>query len=138
MLMRYPDYLDVLEKGYQASDKRVIDVENEAYKTDHSVLGYYTAKAWKLSERISEIISYHHCVGKIFGHDRKNRTQKKDLLLILKISEHICGSYRVLGASSVDHEWQRIGEELLDYGGLVEDDILNMADECKDAGIGLF
>lgn len=138
MLMRYPNYLDVLEKGYQASDKRVIDVENEEYKTDHSVLGYYTAKTWKLSEHISEVISYHHCVGKIFGHDRKSRTQKKDLLLILKISEHICGSYRVLGSSSVDHEWQRIGEELLDYGGLVEDDILNMADECKGAGIGLF
>ena len=138
MLMRYPDYLEVLEKGYQDSERRVIDVENEHYKTDHSVLGYYTAKAWKLDEHISEIISYHHCVGKIFEDDREKRTQKKDLLLVLKISEHICGSYRTLGSCSVDHEWERIKGELLDYGGLVEDDILNMTDECKDAGIGLF
>ncbi|KZZ81856.1 hypothetical protein A3767_24650, partial [Oleiphilus sp. HI0133] len=138
MMMRYPDYLEVLEKGYQDSERRVIDVENEHYKTDHTVLGYYTAKTWKLADHISEIISYHHCVGKIFELDRKNRTLKKDLLLVLKISEHICGSFRTLGACSIDHEWERIKDELLDYGGLVEDDILNMADECKEAGIGLF
>ena len=138
MLMRYPDYLDVLEKGYQDSGRRVIDIENEHYQTDHSVLGYYTAKTWKLGGHISEIISYHHCVEKIFEHDRKNKTLKKDLLLMLKIAEHISGSFRTLGACTIDYEWERIKDELLDYGGLVEEDILNMADECKDAGIGLF
>ena len=135
MLMKYPDYLEVLEKGYQDSEKRVIDAENELYKTDHSVLGYYTAKTWKLADHISEIISYHHCVEKIFEHDRKNRTPKKDLLLILKISEHLCGSFRTLGSSSVDYEWERLKDYLLDYGELTEDDILNMSDELKDAGI---
>ena len=99
------------------------------------MLGYYTAKTWKLPDHISEIISYHHCVHKIFDHDRKDRTLTKDLLLILKISEHICGSFRTLGSSSVDYEWGRINELLLDYGGLGDDDILNMSDECKDAGI---
>ncbi|KZY61897.1 histidine kinase, partial [Oleiphilus sp. HI0065] len=54
MMMRYPDYLEVLEKGYQDSERRVIDVENEHYKTDHTVLGYYTAKTWKLADHISE------------------------------------------------------------------------------------
>jgi len=135
MMMKYSDYLDVLERGYQDSEKRVIDIENEIYKTDHSVLGYYTAKTWKLPDHISEIISYHHCVHKIFDHDRKDRTLTKDLLLILKISEHICGSFRTLGSSSVDYEWGRINDLLLDYGGLGDDDILNMSDECKDAGI---
>ena len=134
-MMKYPNYLEVLEKGYQDSENRVIDSENETYKTDHSVLGYYTSKAWKLPEHISEIISYHHCVNKIFDHEKKGRTSKKDLLLILKISEHICGSFQTLGASSVDYEWGRIKEELMDYGGLVDDDILNMADECKENGI---
>jgi HD-like signal output (HDOD) protein len=135
MLMKYPDYLDVLEKGYQDSERRVIDAENELYKTDHSVLGYYTAKTWKLADHISEIISYHHCVEKIFEHDRKNRTPKKDLLLILKISEHLCGSFRTLGSASIDYEWERLKDYLLDYGELTEDDILNMSDELKDAGI---
>jgi len=128
----------VLERGYQDSEKRVIDAENEEFKTDHSVLGYYTAKAWKLPDYISEIISYHHCVHKIFDQekkDRRERTQKKDLLLILKISEHICGSYRTLGSSSSDYEWERISIDLLDYAGLVDEDILNMTDECKDAGV---
>lgn len=104
MMMKYPDYLNILERGYQDSEKRVIDVETEIYKTDHSVLGYYIAKTWKLPVHISEIISYHHCVHKIFDHDKKERTHKKDLLLILKISEHICGSFRTLGSSSTDYE----------------------------------
>jgi HD-like signal output (HDOD) protein len=138
MLMKYPDYLEVLEQGYQDSDQRVIDAENTKYKTDHSVLGFYTAKTWKLAEEISDVISYHHCVEKIFARDRKNRTHKKDLLLVLKISEHISGSFRTLGSCSIDHEWERIKDDILDYGGLVEDDILNMSDECKEAGIGLF
>ena len=111
------------------------DAENDSYKTDHSVLGYFTAKAWKLPDHISEIISYHHCVNKIFHQDKTSRTHKKDLLLILKISEHICGSFRTLGSSNKDFEWGHINELLLDYGHLVEDDILNMTDECKDAGI---
>ena len=135
MMMKYPNYLDVLERGYQDSEKRVIDAENEIYKTDHSVLGYYTAKTWKLPDYISEIISYHHCVNKIFDQDRKNRTQKKDLLLILKISEHICGSFRTMGSSITNYEWEHIKDALLDYGGLVDDDILNMSDEFKDSGI---
>jgi len=135
MMMKYPNYLDALESGYQDSKKRVIDAENEIYKTDHSVLGYYTAKTWKLPEHISEIISYHHCVNKVFNQNRNGRTKKKDLLLILKIAEHICGSFRTLGSSSVDYEWERIKDDLMDYGKLVEDDILNMSDECKESGI---
>ena len=135
MMMKYPNYLDALESGYQDSEKRVIDAENEIYKTDHSVLGYYTAKTWKLPDHISEIISYHHCVNKVFNQNRNGRTKKKDLLLILKIAEHICGSFRTLGSSSVDYEWERIKDDLMDYGKLVEDDILNMSDECKESGI---
>ena len=135
MMMKYSNYLGVLEKGYQDSEKRVIDAENEIYKTDHSVLGYYTAKTWKLPDHISEIISYHHCVNKIFDYDRKNRTHKKNLLLILKISEHICGSFRILGSSSTNYEWERIKDDLFDYGRLGDDDILNISDDCKDAGI---
>jgi len=135
MMMKYPNYLDALESGYQDSKKRVIDAENEIYKTDHSVLGYYTAKTWKLPDHISEIISYHHCVNKVFNQNRNGRTKKKDLLLILKIAEHICGSFRTLGSSSVDYEWERIKDDLMDYGKLVEDDILNMSDEGKESGI---
>lgn len=135
MMLKFADYLKVLEKGYASADKRVIDLEAEHYKTDHTILGYYTAKAWKISPPICEAIAVHHCVNKVFDNRQQGRTPQKNLLAVLKIAEHVCASYRTLGGCSVDHEWEQIKDNVLDYAGLSDDDILNIIDECKEAGI---
>lgn len=57
MLKRFPNYMPVLEEAYANAgpDCRVVDTENAAFDTNHSVVGYYTAKSWRLPAHLSLI-----------------------------------------------------------------------------------
>ncbi|MFT6906301.1 MAG: HD-like signal output (HDOD) protein [Oleiphilaceae bacterium] len=135
MMMKFPDYMSVLEEAYAADDKNITDIETEHYKTDHTILGFYTAKAWKISDHVCKVISIHHCCKSIFDNNHDIKTQVKDLLAVLKIAEHVSASFKTLGGSSKHHEWEQVKDYVLDYAGLVDDDLINLVDECKEAGV---
>ncbi|MCP5160851.1 MAG: HDOD domain-containing protein [Hahellaceae bacterium] len=135
MMMRFADYPELMAKAYQAKDRRVIDVENLHYKTDHAVIGYYTARSWNISDVICEAILVHHCAEKAFDEQKNINTAKRDLLTILKISEHLCGLHQILGECPVDYEWERIGEKVMAEANLEEDDLLNIRENCRDLGL---
>ncbi|MDO2306053.1 HDOD domain-containing protein, partial [Escherichia coli] len=80
----------------------------------HAVVGYYTARSWRLPEHVCEAIANHHNALSIFGDESARDTQLKNLLAILKMAEHICGSHRILGNQPEDHEWNSIGALVLD------------------------
>jgi HD-like signal output (HDOD) protein len=61
----------------------------------------------------------------------------KTLLAILKMAEHICGNYKILGKQDEDHEWQAIGNEVLAYLGLGEYDLEQMELNFAEMGIGV-
>jgi HD-like signal output (HDOD) protein len=48
LLARFNHYMDVMVESYSGKYPRIIDAENDALKTNHAVLGYYTAKAWNI------------------------------------------------------------------------------------------
>ncbi len=54
------------------------------------------------------------------------------MLAILKMAEHICASFRVLGNQSEDHEWNSVGPLVLDYMGLSEYDFETQKQEIRD------
>ena len=111
MLKRFPNYMSVLEQAYANAgpDCRVVDTENNAFNTNHAVVGYYTAKSWRLPEHVTDAIANHHNALAVFSDESSRNSQLKNLLAILKMAEHICSSYRVLGNHAVDHEWNAIG-----------------------------
>jgi hypothetical protein len=63
-------------------------------------------------------------------------TQLKNLLAILKMAEHICGSHRVLGNQPEDHEWESIRSKVLDYVGLTEYEFENLKSSILELGVG--
>lgn len=134
MLKRFPQYMSVLEQAYaQASAScRVVDTENLAFNTNHAVVGYYTAKSWRLPEHVSDAIANHHNALAIFSEDSARNAPLKNLLAILKMAEHICASYRVLGSQDEDHEWQAIGPLVLDYIGLSDYDFENLRESIRE------
>ncbi|MNJ30464.1 HDOD domain-containing protein [Pseudomonas alkylphenolica] len=136
MLKRFPEYMGVLEDAYAnaGADKRVVDTENQAFNTNHAVVGYYTAKSWRLPEHLSNAIANHHNALAVFSDDSARNSQLKNLLAILKMAEHICSSYRVLGNQSVDHEWNAVGHLVLDYVGLSEYDFENLKQTIRELG----
>jgi HD-like signal output (HDOD) protein len=134
MLKKFPDYMKVLEQAYANAsvECRVVDTENKQYNTNHAVVGYYTAKSWRLPEHVTQAIANHHNALAIFSDESCRNTPLKNLLAILKMAEHICASYRVLGNQSEDHEWNNVGHLVLDYIGLSEYDFETQKQEIRD------
>ncbi|WP_252273662.1 HDOD domain-containing protein [Pseudomonas subflava] len=139
MLKRFPNYMTVLEEAYYSAgnERRIVDTENRLLNTNHAVVGYYTAKSWNLPLHLCEAIANHHNALAIFSSDDSSRdVQLKNLLAILKMAEHICACYRVLGNQEQDHEWDSIRGPVLDYVGLSEYDFDMLKDTIHDLGAG--
>lgn len=136
MLKRFPDYMEVLEASYAnaSMDTRVVDTENRTFNTNHAVVGYFTAKSWRLPEHISSAIANHHNALAIFRDESSRNTQLKNLLAVLKMAEHICASHRVLGNQAQDHEWNVVGPLVLDYIGLSEYDFEHLKQTIRELG----
>ncbi|OPA99291.1 histidine kinase [Pseudomonas synxantha] len=136
MLKRFPNYMSVLEQAYANAgpDYRVVDTENNAFHTNHAVVGYYTAKSWRLPEHVTDAIANHHNALAIFSDETSRNPQLKNLLAILKMAEHICSSCRVLGNQAVDHEWNAIGHLVLDYVGLSDYDFESLKLSIRELG----
>ena len=136
LMERFDNYLEVMEASYADPEQRVVDIENQQLNTNHAVIGYYTAKSWNLPKLLCDVIAEHHSAGRFFNSNAQEDTDGKTLLAILKLAEHICGNYRILGRQREDYEWQRIGEEVLTYLGLGEYDIELMQANFAELGVG--
>nr|WP_187669491.1 HDOD domain-containing protein [Pseudomonas carbonaria] len=136
MLKRFPDYMAVLEESYACAsgERRIVDTENRLLNTNHAVVGYYTARSWNLPQHLCEAIASHHNCLSLFSDDSGRDAQLKNLLAILKMAEHICESYRVLGDQEVDQEWEAIREPVLEYVGLSEYDFDNLKESIRELG----
>lgn len=134
MLKRFPDYMQVLEEAYANATEqcRVVDTENQLLSTNHAVVGYFTARSWRLPEHLCQVIANHHNAFSIFCDESQRDAQLKTLLAILKMAEHICETYRVLGGQGVDLEWQAIEQLVLEYVGLSEYDFENLHESIRD------
>jgi HD-like signal output (HDOD) protein len=133
MMKRFDNYLSELKNAYGSSYERVIDYENEKFNTNHCVVGYYTARSWNLPNHLCLAIAEHHNTRQIFQNkDGRNQLQKT-LLAILKVAEHICGNYKVLGKQNHDAEWEESQQDILEHLGLTNYDI----DDLKEAFIAM-
>jgi len=138
MMKKFKDYQKVMESAYSGSYERVIDIENEKFNTNHCVVGYYTSKSWNLPDHICQVIAEHHNTNAIFSvKDGRNQLQKT-LLAILKVAEHICGNYKVLGEQETDVEWDNSQKDILEHLGLTNYDIDDLKKAFTDMGISVY
>ena len=138
MMKRFDNYLGELKNAYGSSYERVIDYENEKFNTNHCVVGYYTARSWNLPNHLCLAIAEHHNTRQIFEtKDGRNQLQKT-LLAILKVAEHICGNYKVLGKQSHDAEWEYSEKDILEHLGLTSYDIDDLKEAFIDMGITVY
>lgn len=136
LMQRFDNYSDVMATAYGEPDTYIIDSENKLLSTNHAVVGYYVGKSWNLPLYMCEAISEHHRADFIFADQDYPDTNKKNLLAILKMAEHICGNYRLLGNQSEDFEWQRMEAKLLEYVGFSTYDFQNLKETIDEMGLG--
>ena len=137
LMSRFDNYLEVLEQSYGNNSDRIIDIENDVLKTNHAVGGYYIAKSWNLPKLLCEAIAEHHSCERHFLGKQHTESEAKTLLAILKLAEHVCGSYKILGNQAVDFEWELIGNEVLTHLGLGEYDVEQLEANLDEMGISV-
>ncbi|MCW8356660.1 MAG: HDOD domain-containing protein [Marinomonas sp.] len=137
MLKRFPGYKEVLQKGYQNVDFNLTDIENQNFKTNHSVVGYYLAKSWGLPKSCCAVIAKHHRIEYLFTHRVAGDSINLTFAAILKMAEHIAGTYKHIGGAQKDYEWEKIGHYALDHLDLTEYDFDGMVEVCHEQGYGL-
>lgn len=135
MINRFSDFAETQRRAYASDHGRIIDAENEAYQTNHAVIGYYTARSWKLPQLLCEAIADHHSIEQIFSTNYSQNGGKKTLLAILKIAEHLCGQSLILGDQPQDREWGRIADLIFEFTGLGAYDLEQMRYTFEDMGI---
>jgi HD-like signal output (HDOD) protein len=134
LMARFDNYMDVMVESYSGNQNRIIDFENQQLNTNHAVIGYYTAKSWNLPKVLCEIIAEHHNCKRLFNANTVEN-DKTTLTCILKMAEHICGSYKILGQQNVDHEWEEIGKLVLEYLGFSDYDLESFRETFAEMGI---
>lgn len=135
MTSRIKNYPTILEEAYAREDLAITATENQLTNTNHAVVGYYVGKSWNLPRYLCEAIHEHHQVEKTFANETAD-PKKKTLLAILKIAEHVCGTYKLLGKQDVDHEWERVQNTLMMYVGLSAYDYDNLVAHIQELGLG--
>ena len=136
LMQRFSDYPQVLVKSYLLEGQRIIDLENEKYKTNHAVISFYAAKSWKLPKILCRVIGKHHNAAEIFSSNDKTDPDEKTYLAILKVGEHLANLSRSLGNNETDEEWKKISEGVLEYIGLSSFDYDDLAAYASEKGVG--
>lgn len=136
LVERFDDYFNALSEAYGQTDVNIAEFENERYNTNHTVVGYYIARSWKLPRVIHEAIRLHHRAIDVFNDDTGADDATKDIVAILKLAEHLVGSYRILGRQDVDHEWNRIKEPVLNHLNLSPTDFEDIMSLIGELGLG--
>ncbi|MFK8067688.1 MAG: HDOD domain-containing protein [Gammaproteobacteria bacterium] len=132
MVKQFPDYMTTLQTAYQQSEQRITDIENQNYDTNHAVVGYFLAKGWKLPDNLRAVIRDHHNLEHLTT-GLKDQNDTNMMMVILKISEYLVGSQKVLGELEINHEWEIIKHSLLDYLGYSEPDFEELEDAVHDS-----
>ncbi|MCB5162681.1 HDOD domain-containing protein [Marinomonas algarum] len=135
MMKRFERYQDVLQQGYNDTAFNLTDIENQAFKTNHSVVGYYLAKSWGLPKTSCAVIAKHHRIDYLFTHRIPGDGITLTMAAILKIAEHIAGTYHHIGRADEDHEWQKVGHYVLDHLELSEYDFEGLVETCHEQGL---
>ena len=134
LMAKFDDYMSIMEESYSGHYNRVIDFENQQLNTNHAVIGYYTAKSWNMPKLLCDIIADHHNCKRLFSNNQ-TENDKTTLTCILKMAEHICGAYKILGRQETDHEWEDIGNMVLEYLGFNDYDLESFKETFAEMGI---
>ena len=136
MLKRFEGYKDILQQGYQDPEFNLTDAENQAFNTNHSVVGYYLSKSWGLPKSCCAVIAKHHRIEYLFQHRVPGDSINLTFASILKMAEHIASTFKHIGGAKEDYEWQKVGHYALDHLELSEYDFEGMIEVCHEQGIG--
>lgn len=122
---KMPAYRETLARVANSPSRSLTSLEDEFHGTNHATLGYLIAKEWCLPQALCEAILYHHD-DSIFQDQDAVSPQALTLVAIARLADHLNDD----GASAHSHhEWDRVGDEVLEHLDLSSGDCLTLSDE---------
>lgn len=103
------------------------DVEETQHGTSHATVGYLVARSWGLSETIGQSILWHHRPS-VLENEGDAPPLARTLVALNILAEHL---HETVFRLRDDPRWRRIGERILAYLGLHQDDYLEIRDEVQ-------
>lgn len=123
MMKRFPQTKEVLGQANQDEEHSFTAAEEQAFGTNHAVVGYFLAKRWCLPGEICEAIQLHHDYA-IFGDSSNVADNVRKLVALCVLAEHIIGLH---SRNSTDCEWSKAASsacEIFDVSLAATDDLI--------------
>jgi HD-like signal output (HDOD) protein len=135
ILEKHPDYMKAIADSY-AEEGNLTDLENNRFKADHAIIGFYICHTWRLSPSIANAIMKHHdtlSIQALLADNTKNDPVEAGLMALLKLAEHLAKEYHFLGGNNDDTEWNLIKDDVLRYAGIDETDLPTLEEKVSEA-----
>jgi HD-like signal output (HDOD) protein len=117
MAIRFKDYRETLETINREIGRPFTVTEEENYRTNHAVVGYFVLSSWNMPAFICEFIARHHD-PELFT-DPKSDPLQRDLFGVLKLVDNALSRHR---RGKDDTEWPLYKPLLLDHFEMSEED----------------
>lgn len=108
MMMKFPNYVPFLRQANNDPSHELTELEDQAYNTNHAVIGYFVAQNWRLPDRIASAVQRHHDLTHLQDRD----DPIVPLIYTLILAEHISHRVRRL---TMDYAWERIKHDVLNF-----------------------
>ena len=128
MAQHFDNYKQILSQQNQERLKSYTQLEDQHFKTNHSVVGYYVTRSWGLPQVILDACLLHHDIDYVKDGYKGADPSCRNLVIILKIAEHIAGAHR----NDANYEWLRYQPHVLDNLGLSELDFEKLASDMRE------
>jgi HD-like signal output (HDOD) protein len=119
MAQQVDDYINAIKPSYFSEDKSIEEFEQDLFNLSHPDASAQLAIKWGLPAPIIKAIKHHHSPDAI-NKMVTSGTDEGEILLVLKVAEHIARLPGYLAQAVNDLEWERIKDAILDELKLTE------------------
>ena len=126
MAIRFEDYANLLQEHRENDTTPLINKEENRFKTNHAVVGYYLATSWNLPKQICQLILQHHSNDFI---NSSNDAFERNCFACLRLAEnfvHIARQFRP------EPQWHTIEQDVLDILQLYDDDFQDLKEDVNE------
>lgn len=131
MLQGIKGYEATLSHALAQTEKTVTEVENEAHRTDHAVLGAIVAKTWRLSPDVAHAVRLHHDFTVLKDHNIPAKV--RTLVAMALLAEHLVALHEGV---QQHREWDLHGAECLAHLHVSEEEIEHWQDALHEQFTG--
>lgn len=130
LLQKFPDFPQTQAMAAAEPGRSILSIEEERHDTNHATLGYLMAKSWFLPASLCEGILCHHDEN-LFDEQNSISPMARNLIAVTCLAEHLNDE---LVRLRVNHQWQRIGGQIMAHLGISHSEYQDLKDEVTSMG----